>query len=113
MGSSFKTDTVSTFCLPSVFLPPSLPSKERGGSLHGDTWVVAVQLDSLCLRVALYKVIEVSQVASFSLPAILGSSGSVLLFTPCLFCKTRAYYKYRVRICTFLKSFCVLLCGFS
>lgn len=70
-------------------------------------------LQSSLIPFALYKVIEVSQVASFSLPGILGSSGSVLLFTRCLFCKTRAYYKYRVRICTFLKSFCVLLCGFS
>lgn len=61
-----------------------------------------------CSRVALSKVIEVSEVTSFSLSRILGSSGSVLLFTWCLFfCKTRAYYKNRVRICTFLKYFCV------
>lgn len=79
MGSNFKPDTgITLFCLPSPFL--SSPQR-RGGSLHGDTWVVTVQLDSLCSRMALYKVIEVPRVASFSLPGTLGTSGSVLLFT--------------------------------
>lgn len=96
------------FVFPALFVLSQL----RGGSLQGDTRVVTVQLDSLCSRVALYKVTEVSQVASF-LPGTLGSSASVLLFTQCLFCRTRVYYKCRVRICTFLKSFCVLLCGCS
>lgn len=85
VGSDFKTDAVITwFCLPSPFCP--LPDWE--GSLHGDTWVGTVQPDYLCSRMALYKVIEVSRVALFSLPGTLGRSGSVLLFTWCLFCKT-------------------------
>lgn len=78
--------------------------------------MVRVRLDTIfhpplpfaCSRVTLYEVMEVPAAAAISLARILGSSGSVLLFTRCLFfCKTRAHYKYRVRICTFLKYFCV------
>lgn len=51
MVSHFKTG-MTLFGLPSPFLSsPQL----RGGSLHGGTWVVAVQLDSLCSRMALYR----------------------------------------------------------
>lgn len=61
----------------------------------------------LLLKNGFVQVPEASQVASFPLPGSWGSSGSVLLFTWCLFCKTGVYYKYRVRICTFLETFCV------
>lgn len=78
LGSDFKTDAVIT-CF--VFPPLSVLSQTERGSLHGDTWVVTVQPDSLCSRMALYRVIEVSRVALFSLPGTLGRFGSVLLFT--------------------------------